>query len=122
MCLVRVLLGEWWSSVWWLWGDRWVSVHLVRHECGSCFDWALCGYRVAAGCTFSVASTSMARRLYLAGSAAHGNMLHEAFLAHGCMHVKGPFIHAPQSLTYMPPFRGLSLAFGLRVRALTCRG
>ena len=122
MWVARILWGRCGVSVGWLWVVRDVGMHLVRCERGAGVAWVLGGCGLVAGCTFSVASTSMARRLYLFGSAAHGSMLHAPFMAHGCMHAKGPLNHAPQSLTYTPPFRGLSLAFGVRMRALTCGG
>ena len=97
-------------------------MRLVPRDCGAGVGWVLGRCRLVADRTLSAAAASIGRRLYLDGNAAQGSMLHVAFLAHGCMHAKGPFIHAPQSLTYMPPFRGLSLAFGFRVRMLTCGG
>ena len=122
MWVVRVSWGGCGVSVGWPWIDRDVDVHLVHCDCGAHVAWVLGGCGLVAGRTFCAASVSMVRMLYLFGSAAHGSMLHAPFMAHGCMHAKGPLNHAPQSLTYTPPFRGLSLAFGVRMRALTCGG
>ena len=107
-------------SVGWVWVVRDVGVRLVPRDCGAVIGWVLGECGLVADRTLCAASASIVRRLYLDGSAAHGSMLHVAFLAHGCMHAKGPLIHAPQSLMYTPPFRGFSLASFIRVSLLTC--
>ena len=122
MWVVRMLWGGCGVSVGWLWIDRDVGVRLVRCECGADVAWVLGGCGLVAGRTFCAAFVSIVPKLCLIGSAAHGIMLHVPFMAHGCKHAKGPLSHAPQSLTYTPPFRGLSLAFGFRARMLTCGG
>ena len=109
-------------SVKWVLGHRDVCVQWVFGRCRVDVGCMLSVCRMGAGCTYCAASISMGRRLYLFGSAAHGTMLHMTRLAHGCMHAKGPLIHAPQSLTYTPPLRGLSLAFGIWASLLTCGG